>query len=236
MSCLSTTSLLPAPLPLGVNASNLIGAGSSGVVAIYPGNQIVIKIPLVLAAYDGVLCRQRCERERQAYERLTAAPLDQPATLLRYLGPMGDGILLEYAEGGSLETFLLDRHCRLKLADFTGASIDDGGSLSYYSVDHMLPQCLDSVNAFEGSIAISTASEIFAFGSLLYEMATRQRPYAGMDSAEIVSRFRARQFPDVVPLGLNGSLIAGLWKLELESMARVLKVLECLIVYPTLFF
>jgi len=53
--------------------------------------------------------RPRCERDKEAYERL-ATP-DRPTTILTYLGLYSDnrGILLEYAENGTVEEYLQNR-------------------------------------------------------------------------------------------------------------------------------
>lgn len=244
--------------PAGIYAENHIGYGTSGAVALYPNTNTVIKFPHSAEGEDDILgSRTRCQREKEVYERL-AAP-GRPATILTYLGPSSDGrgILLEYAENGTVEGYLakkrpseelslrwsrqaaealcfchskqvlhgdircgnllLDRHLNLKVGDFTGSSIDHSEALSYYGTDHLLPQ---------DKFVISVKTEIFAFGSMLYQIVSGNRPYYHLESKKIEQKFQQQQFPDVTEYGLLGDIITKCWYLEYETMADVLDSLD----------
>ncbi len=251
------------PQPAGIRAEDHVGYGTSGTVALYPDTNTVVKFPHSAAGEDDILgARPRCQREKEAYERL-ATP-GRPTTILTYLGPSLDdrGILLEYAENGNVEEYLqrrkplegvllhwsrqaaealdfchskqvlhgdircsnllLDRHLNLKLADFTGSSVDQSEPLSYYNTDHLLPQ---------DNFVLSAKTEIFAFGSTLFQMVSGSRPYHSLESNEKEQRFRLKQFPDVTGYGLFGDIISKCWQLEYGSMAEVLKSLDAAGVY-----
>src|SRR5205814_2287268 len=46
--------------------------------------------------------------------------------------------------------------------------------------------------------------DLFAIGSLLYEILTGNRPYANLDSTEVEARFRTRDFPETDDIQLHG--------------------------------
>jgi serine/threonine protein kinase len=244
--------------PAGIHAQNHVGYGTSGTVALYPNTNTVIKFPHSAEGEDDIFgTRTRCQREKEVYERL-AAP-GRPATILTYLGPSSDGrgILLEYAENGTVEDYLakkrppeelslrwsrqaaealyfchskqvlhgdircgnllLDRHFNLKIGDFTGSSIDQSEALSYYDTDHLLPQ---------DNFVISVKTEIFAFGSMLYQIVSGNRPYYYLESNKKEQKFRQQQFPDVTEYGFLGDIITKCWYLEYGTMADVLDRLD----------
>jgi serine/threonine protein kinase len=251
------------PQPAGIHAENVVGFGTSGMVALYPNTDTVIKFPHSAEGEDDILgTRPRCQREKEAYERL-ATP-GRPTTILTYLGPSSDnrGILLEYAENGTIEEYLqkrkppeeivlrwsrqaaealdfchskhvlhgdvrcgnllLDRHLNVKLGDFTGSSIDKSEPLSYYDTDHLLPR---------DNFVISAETEIFAFGSTLFQMVSGIRPYHSLKGNEKEQKFRLQQFPDVTGYGFFGDIITKCWQLEYGTMADVLKSLDAAGVY-----
>jgi hypothetical protein len=96
--------------PAGIHTEDLVGYGTSGAVALYPNTNTVIRFAHSDEGEDDILgTRPRCQREKEAYERL-ATP-DRPTTISKYLGPSSDGrgILLEYAENGTVEKYLQRR-------------------------------------------------------------------------------------------------------------------------------
>lgn len=99
--------MVVARLPDGISADDLIGAGTSGAIALHPTERIVIKFPHT-PEDDDLQTDQRCKFEAEAYERLEAS--GRPSSILRYIGRYEDdrvqGILLEYAPHGSLTHFL----------------------------------------------------------------------------------------------------------------------------------
>jgi len=113
--------------------------------------------------------------------------------------------------------FLLDEDSNLKVADWAGASIDGGHSLSSYRRDHYLPGTTRD--------KISVASEIFAFGMALYNMVTIEEPYPGLDHEhdkdEIKRRLAEKEFPDITRLVVLGQVVQGCWNLQYSSMEEV---------------
>ncbi len=116
--------------------------------------------------------------------------------------------------------FLLDRKLNLKLSDFTGSSIDSSGSLSYYNTDYLLPESAEYPKTADGAFAINPATEVFAFGSALYEMSTGKRPHLHNSNSG------KKSFPDVTNVGMLGPVIHGCWTLEFDTMAAVLQRIE----------
>jgi hypothetical protein len=104
----------------------------------------------------------------------------------------------------------------LVLCDFSGSAIGDqdalvGQEMRYRKVDGVEP------------FRISVATEIFAIGSLIYEIITRKRPYDEIkDEDEIKGLFGAQIFPLTVYIPL-GSIINKCW---LDGFKTVGEVLE----------
>jgi len=86
-------------LPPAISAEHLIGGGTTGIVALLPG-QTVIKFPH--GEPDDIV---RLRKEGDVYERFQNAKR-RPRSLLQYRGRTKDGILLEYAERGSVRDYL----------------------------------------------------------------------------------------------------------------------------------
>ena len=113
----------------------------------------------------------------------------------------------------------LNRDLKLKLGDFAGFSIDGSPALVCYSSSHTLPATLNGT-------AVSQESEIFAFGSTLYEMVTGSEPYIGLAEKEVERLYSLKKFPDTTNLDILGPVILKCWRLEYKSMCDVLKGIE----------
>ena len=249
-------------LPPGVSIEDLRGGGTTGLVAQLPGTDTVIKFSHGSKDEDA-----RCAVEAQVYERFIASKLDRPDSILRYDGKTDRGIILEYAETGTLRQFLrntdyspqpdilfrwarqaaqallfshqndvlhgdincsnlfLDRYYNLKLGDFAGSSIDGSLALNAYSSSHTLPNTLYFAIMVDG-VAISKESEIFAFGSTLYEMVTGSEPYAELAAEKMDELYSLQRFPDTTGLQVLGSVILKCWRLEYRNMSDVLTGIE----------
>ena len=68
---------------------------------------------------------------------------------------------------------------------------------------------------------VSIATEIFAIGSLMYEILTGTRPYDDRTDEEVESLFMRGVFPDVTDLQF-GSVIEKSWKGDFKSAAEIL--------------
>jgi serine/threonine protein kinase len=96
------------------------------------------------------------------------------AWLLRWAEQAAESLVFIHSEGvlhGDINcgNFCLDRDLNLKLGDFAGSSIDQSLALVCYNTTHQLPD--DSPSA-TGEVRITERTEIFVFGSALYEMST----------------------------------------------------------------
>lgn len=120
--------------------------------------------------------------------------------------------------------FFLDENQNLKLGDFAGSSVDDSPALVCYHTSHQLPES-DALLSDEGT-TITVDTEIFAFGSFLYEMITRVQPHNSFTDGEIEERFRRKDFPDVKHLKALGLVIMRCWNLEFATMAEILASIE----------
>jgi hypothetical protein len=76
-------SLVAMPQPAGIHAENVVGFGTSGMVALYPNTNTVIKFPHSAEGEDDILgMRPRCQRENKAYDLHTPLIcLEQPQVM-----------------------------------------------------------------------------------------------------------------------------------------------------------
>lgn len=247
-------------LPPGINSSNIVGFGTTGVVAVIPRTRRVIKFP-----HSEPDARARCEVEAKVYERLELLREKSCSTILRYYGTSELGITLEYVENGTLREHLhtagppsktlllrwarqaaqalvfchasavlhgdincsnifLDKQLNLRLGDFAGSSIDNAPASICYSTTHQLPTSDSSSDSEE--VFITKETEIFAFGSTLYEMVTGRPPYGDKPDSEVELLFRSREFPQFHNATILGSVITKCWNVEFSSMDEVLKGIE----------
>ncbi|KAI9680583.1 MAG: hypothetical protein M1817_004023 [Caeruleum heppii] len=238
-------------VPPGISSENLKGGGTSGLVAAWPG-QTAIKFPH--GEPDDIL---RCVKEGDIYERFENVSGRRPSSLLEYRGRTEQGILLEFAERGSIReyyrnanpmpsvtillcwarqaaealafchahgvlhgdincsNFFLTKDLDLKVGDFTSSAMDES-TTSLYSITHQLPDA-----------DITTQhTEIFAFGSSVYEMATGTPPFVGLDDEDVEHRFRQKQFPDLSDVKMLKEFISRCWSLRFDSMNDVLEAIN----------
>ncbi|KAI9750577.1 MAG: ATP binding [Chaenotheca gracillima] len=120
--------------------------------------------------------------------------------------------------------FMLDGDMNLKLGDFAGSAIDQLPALVAYHTTHQLPGI--EMSSPDGDMMITIESEIFAFGSLLYEIMNDLHPYASLSENEVERRYLRKEFPDTSQFGALGPIIAGCWALQFETMEDVVKSIE----------
>jgi serine/threonine protein kinase len=161
----------------------------------------------------------------QAQERKSLEPgrlgLQEPGLLLRWAKQAAKSLVFCHSYGvlhGDINcsNFFLDHDLNIKLGDFSGSSIDHSPILICYSTTHQLPDCPSTTEQ----------TEIFAFGSTLYEMATGYCPYDGKADLEVEDLFRQSIFPDVSALGTLGRVILKCWRSEFECMTEVLESIK----------
>jgi serine/threonine protein kinase len=95
----------------------------------------------------------------------------------------------------------LDENLNAKLADFAGSSLDGSPLLVIVTESHEFPGPL-----------LSTRADIFAFGSVLYEIMTRHAPYEGWNEREIRARYLKGEFPETESLQAIGTIIKKCWQ------------------------
>lgn len=115
----------------------------------------------------------------------------------------------------SARNFLVADDLSLLLCDFSGSKIGDKKNL-------VRPETRYEKFPVTGNREISLATEIFAIGSLIYEISTGKRPYDEMDDEEVESLFRQGVFPETVNVRF-GSIVAKCWYGEFESVEEILE-------------
>ncbi|KAH8692561.1 hypothetical protein GQ44DRAFT_167676 [Phaeosphaeriaceae sp. PMI808] len=92
---------MAAFLPPSINSTHIKGLRTTGIVAVIPNSRRVIKIP-----HSKPDAHARCEVEAKVYERLKQSRGNSCSTILHYYGRDKRGIILEYAENGTLREYL----------------------------------------------------------------------------------------------------------------------------------
>jgi serine/threonine protein kinase len=243
-----------ARFPAGFGKNDVVAWGSTGIVVLDRASQTVVKAPFWDDTETLVL------REREIYERLNQqgghegllryhGAVDDGIRLeyapnnsirmfyqedegigtssqqrLRWAVQIAETLLFVHSAGvvhGDLTctNIFLDERFNAKLGDFAGSSLDGSKLLIGVTSSHRSP----------GSV-LSTQGDIFAFGSVLYEIMTGDLPYAGLSSDEISARYQRGQFADTASLGEMGAIIKRCWLEKydgFEALVRDLKVPSC---------
>jgi len=230
-------------LPSGVSGEDFIGAGNSGICFRYPGTNRVIKIPLDdgdekdRCQIEAIIYERLREIPNRPatilqYYGRTEHGIDleyalhgsirqyranggtfPPELLYRWANQASEALAFcnsnnIFHSDISCRNFFLLESLDLVLADFAGASIDGRKPLVYYSISHRKqPGCSDS------SLIATEQTEIFAFGSFLYELITGNEPHLTHEEQHQI-------FPDVSSLPL-GTVISGCWNGHFHQMDHV---------------
>jgi serine/threonine protein kinase len=120
-----------------------------------------------------------------------------------------------------LEQWLVDLNFNVRLSDFNAAGFDDQPDLGMKGrpaqglevASHCLPRDLEADN--------TVISDLFALGSTLYELLTREVPFEGQSDEFMELSFREGNFPSTEGL-LLGEVIMGCWKQIFSSAEEVL--------------
>jgi len=232
--------------PHGTFSEDLVGVGYSGWVYRLDA---VLKKP-----HEGQ--EQDCAVEQRVYERLgahegilryfgtttegslilqyasnnsirhyyTAKAKDNPISLeqrLRWIHQIvktfayihSKGVLQADIHGANI---LLDDQLNAIVSDFAGCSIDGEASTGTYQPGFYHPDMWPK----------SVETEIFAIGSLLYEIMTESRPYHDLEIHEMEETFRKEIFPDTDHLPAFGHIIQKCWKLGYKVTEELLVDVE----------
>jgi hypothetical protein len=101
----------------------------------------------------------------------------------------------------------------VKLSDFGGSSIDGSGPSILPLVCYAHP--------FYSASTPSIRSELFAIGSLFYELETLHAPYHDLDAEEIKNLYLKNTFPKTDSLIL-GEVISKSWRIVCAKTRQVL--------------
>jgi len=120
-----------------------------------------------------------------------------------------------------LDQWLLDADLNPRLSDFNGSGYDSAAALGLKGSkalgneisSHYLPRDPMMDNGVE--------SDLFALGSVLYELVAGQRPYESLDDETIETLYTHGIFPSVEEI-LLGDIILGCWKGQFPSAQETL--------------
>lgn len=109
----------------------------------------------------------------------------------------------------------LDGDLNAKVADFAGSSIDGSPLMIGVTASHEYP-----------GDTLSIKADLFALGSVLYEIMTEDSPCKGLTDKEIHDRYLRGEFPDTQSLQAVGSVIRKCWQGRYSRSAMVVKDLR----------
>ncbi|AEO62452.1 uncharacterized protein THITE_2039513 [Thermothielavioides terrestris NRRL 8126] len=236
--------------PSGFGLGDVVGWGTTGMVVLDKSSNTVVKVPF---DHNNEECILRMQRERDVYERFTQCGGHEG--LLSYHGVFESGIRLEYAPHHNLRLHLgasnispaqqlrwaiqiaeaikfvhdagvihgdltcanifLDAYLNAKVADFAGPSIDGSPLLVVVTESHEIP-----------GPRLSVQADLFALGSVLYEIMTGHPPYEGLDDAAIRALYLNRKFPETASLGAIGTIIEQCWQGNYSGAEAVVEKLR----------
>ncbi|KAJ5712502.1 kinase-like protein [Penicillium malachiteum] len=117
---------------------------------------------------------------------------------------------------------IIDHSDRIKIIDFSGSGIDGVEALVCYSWF-----------SFRPSPIVNIQTDIFAFGSMLFELDTGKYPYQelegtmdlGLLASKVEKLFSQNEFPSVEGL-LLGPIISSCWNGDYESMDEICRAIH----------
>lgn len=235
--------------PQGFGLKDVVAWGTTGLVVVDEPSQTVIKTPLCEDFSELIL------REQEVYERFTQCG-GHPGVLRYYgtfesgirleYAPNGDlrsfnnrynvdidiakrlrwatqiAEALDFAHRSGVihgdltcHNIFLDRNLNVKLADFAGSSVDGSPLLVAVTASHEHPESI-----------LSPIGDLFAFGSVLYEIMTGNTPYAALSEDEICTRYSKGEFPDTTFLKDVGGIIRNCWQSKYGGAGTAIKDLK----------
>ena len=113
---------------------------------------------------------------------------------------------------------LLDSDNTLKLCDFGGSSVRGSSASTKYEVWSRLPS--------KGESKSTKTSDIFALGSAIYEISTKEEPYRGKPLAEVPKLYQQGQFPPVKKIASLGNVIMHCWLQKYASASDIAREID----------
>ena len=143
------------------------------------------------------------------------------AALKRWARQMIEGISYLHVKGVRhsdlrLDQWLLDVDFNARLIDFNGSGYDPCPNLGLEGSEAVGMERSSHYMPRDPSLDSTVASDLFALGSVLYELVVGENPYEGLNDDTIVTLFEQGQFPSVKGL-LLGNIIIRSWKMQFVS-------------------
>jgi serine/threonine protein kinase len=113
---------------------------------------------------------------------------------------------------------LLNSSGILKLCDFGGSSVNGSRASMKYEVWSRPP--------FKENSPPTTMSDLFALGSAIYEMSTKEEPYRGKSPEEIPKLYQKGQFPPVEKIASLGQVIITCWLQKYTSATDIVHEID----------
>ena len=117
------------------------------------------------------------------------------------------------------QNILLDESDKAYLIDFSGSWIDTEQGSAFESVRFRLPR--------SGEDDSTVRTDLFALGSVLYEIMTGMQPYLDLEDDVVEAKFRQEEFPGVDSI-VCGRIILQCWESTVDSADDVRRALESL--------
>lgn len=124
--------------------------------------------------------------------------------------------------------FLIQDDGTLALADFGGSKIDDTPAVVSYSTRYTRPPRPITVTGDDDSNDPTKIDDLFALGTVIYEIHDGHQLYAEKSSGEIRKLLRQRQFPDLETIPATARAVIRKCRAgEYRSAEEVLRDLNC---------
>lgn len=141
---------------------------------------------------------------------------------LRWAQEAAEGLQLLHTHGiihcdTKPSNFLLDADLSLKIADFSGSSVEGSRSNACESTRYYLPR--------DWRQPCNATTDLFALGSAIYEIVTGSSPYEELPSGEVERLYQKKDFPDVSGL-LCGHVIENCWLCGFDTAQQVFDLLR----------
>jgi serine/threonine protein kinase len=226
--------------PPGISIQDIKGYGTSGMTALIPNSQIIIKFPVTEEDEE----RGRCNREKLIYQLFQSSSYQRPRSLLRYNGSTNHGILLEYAELGPVRLYLqglahplpvsvLLRWAReaadaLLFVHLHGVSHGDINCTNFFLNSQLELKLGDFTSSFIHSPIPEQVlqEDIRDFGSALYEMATGHLPFPNLSTTKREEALLARIYPDITQVTVLKSIILRCWNGEYKCLEDIINDID----------
>jgi serine/threonine protein kinase len=178
------------------------------------------RIPVLLGSQQDAIILERLQCTLRHRLLDLRSRQQRPATLevLRWALQTAEALQYIHSRGVKqvdigIYNVLLDQDDNAKLADFSGSSLDGSEPTVAPSAHATHPR----LSTFKPSVN----SELFAFGSLLYELETTFQPFHEKQDHEVEALFEANQFPSTTSLVL-GEVIAKCWMVSYQDASDVI--------------